>query len=771
MSKTALGHRQVTILLSLVCLFAALRPAGAASGRSAPTTTRAGLDETARILRIEDRRESPDLLLPFLSSSRTDVRARACLAMGRIASPPDTFDCARVITHALAQRLREDPAPEVRSAAAFALGLLQSREAGAAAAARIVSGAEANADVRAALVEAVGRCGPDPHPAAIARALSDPEAAVVQAALLACWKGRRAEGLARALELTRSSDPETRWRAAYAITRMLGSPTSGRTPSGGGADLAPGEQGAILERALELARDPDPRVSLPALRALGKAAPGSDLAARATAILRDALHDEDPRKRVEALRSLAALVPPSSACDPDVARMLLDPHPHVRMVAIESAARLLGPQDLQAALAPACASPSAWERAAAVQALVSRCVETDAHAPALRAIADARADTAWVVRDAAAIGLAAYCERRLSSKAHDGGRDLEAGGAQESRDHPRDEYEAQALALVQACLDDDPRVAKEVAPSRVAACLAAEPRFARARAGIEPLLTHADEIVRAVTLEELGKQCAAILAQAGDENDARELLACAVRGASDRSADARQMGIALLVELLPSRVGEDARDALVRVARSDPDRRLRASAIRAVEKHDGGPLTTGRPGCSTCPSTRIEAGPQETHLSAADYRRALDEAARIRQAIVDTEGGALVIALDGEAAPLTTLNFARLAESGALDHGCWHRVVPDFVVQDGCSRGDGWGGPGYSIRCEINALHYAPGVLGMALSGKDTGGSQYFLTLSDQPHLDGRYTIFGRLVEGWETMNALAPGARIERVRIVREAR
>jgi cyclophilin family peptidyl-prolyl cis-trans isomerase len=68
----------------------------------------------------------------------------------------------------------------------------------------------------------------------------------------------------------------------------------------------------------------------------------------------------------------------------------------------------------------------------------------------------------------------------------------------------------------------------------------------------------------------------------------------------------------------------------------------------------------------------------------------------------------------------------------------------------------------------LNPLHYEAGVLGMALSGKDTGGSQYFLTLSDQPHLDARYTIFGRLEEGWETMMSLPPGAPIERVRIER---
>jgi cyclophilin family peptidyl-prolyl cis-trans isomerase len=95
-------------------------------------------------------------------------------------------------------------------------------------------------------------------------------------------------------------------------------------------------------------------------------------------------------------------------------------------------------------------------------------------------------------------------------------------------------------------------------------------------------------------------------------------------------------------------------------------------------------------------------------------------------------------------------------------------VVPDFVVQGGDPRGDGSGGPGYAIRDEINRLRYDRGALGMALSGPDTGGSQFFITLSPQPHLDGGYTVFGHVIAGDEVLDQIRLGDRIEKVVEVR---
>ncbi|MFZ5471000.1 MAG: peptidylprolyl isomerase [Myxococcota bacterium] len=132
---------------------------------------------------------------------------------------------------------------------------------------------------------------------------------------------------------------------------------------------------------------------------------------------------------------------------------------------------------------------------------------------------------------------------------------------------------------------------------------------------------------------------------------------------------------------------------------------------------------------------------------------------------VKTEKGELTVTLYTAEAPLTSLNMYTLAKKGFFKNLTFHRVVPDFVVQGGDPRGDGEGGPGYTLRCEVNHKPYTRGVVGMALSGKDTGGSQLFVTTSPQPHLDGRYTAFGEVTQGLEVVDALLEGDKILEVR------
>ena len=116
--------------------------------------------------------------------------------------------------------------------------------------------------------------------------------------------------------------------------------------------------------------------------------------------------------------------------------------------------------------------------------------------------------------------------------------------------------------------------------------------------------------------------------------------------------------------------------------------------------------------------------------------------------------------------PLTSESFIALARRGFFDGLTFHRVVPGFVIQGGCPRGDGNGGPGYTLRCELDRHPYGRGTVGMALSGRDTGGSQFFITHQPAPHLDGAYTAFGRVVSGMEVVDQIRPGDVIERVEI-----
>ena len=135
-------------------------------------------------------------------------------------------------------------------------------------------------------------------------------------------------------------------------------------------------------------------------------------------------------------------------------------------------------------------------------------------------------------------------------------------------------------------------------------------------------------------------------------------------------------------------------------------------------------------------------------------------------AYIETDRGTIEIELAILDAPLTVANFIALARQDFFNGVAIHRVVADFVVQDGDPRGDGEGGPGYTIRDEINERPYLRGTVGMALDWEDTGGSQFFITHSPQPHLDGRYTVFGHVVDGMAVVDQIQPWDIVRRVRI-----
>jgi cyclophilin family peptidyl-prolyl cis-trans isomerase len=196
-------------------------------------------------------------------------------------------------------------------------------------------------------------------------------------------------------------------------------------------------------------------------------------------------------------------------------------------------------------------------------------------------------------------------------------------------------------------------------------------------------------------------------------------------------------------------------EAILARSAEDPNYLVRRDAIQALEAADR-------------PVPRA-IGPVETRHSKEDLRAILEWSRQDHRAVFETAAGTFEARLFTRDAPLTCWNFAQLAERGFYDNGSWHRVVPDFVLQDGCPRGDGWGGPPYQIRCEINHNRYGRGALGMALSGKDTGGSQFFFTHAEQPHLDGGYTVFGELVQGRGTADQVDQGDPIATIRVVED--
>ncbi len=133
---------------------------------------------------------------------------------------------------------------------------------------------------------------------------------------------------------------------------------------------------------------------------------------------------------------------------------------------------------------------------------------------------------------------------------------------------------------------------------------------------------------------------------------------------------------------------------------------------------------------------------------------------------IETAYGTIEFELAVLDAPQTSRNFIELVRKGYFNGLEVHRVVANFVVQDGDPRGDGGGGPGYTIRDELNDRPYLRGTVGMALEWRDTAGSQFFITHSPQPHLDGRYTAFGHVVNGMDVVDRIKPGDVIQRIRV-----
>ena len=222
-------------------------------------------------------------------------------------------------------------------------------------------------------------------------------------------------------------------------------------------------------------------------------------------------------------------------------------------------------------------------------------------------------------------------------------------------------------------------------------------------------------------------------------------------------------------------VDSDARLAAIGYIRSAWDRdsaaftpELRARLSALVIPKDSGERAAAR---NTAPLAAWKSNAR-TIISrpVGDYenlvRRYVVANAKPLTAVIHTERGDIVLSLSGREAPLTVDNFVQLSKRGYYRNTYFHRVVPNFVAQDGDPRGDGSGGPGYAIRDELNRQVHTRGCLAMALSGPDTGGSQYYMCHSPQPHLDGHYTVFGHVLSGYDVLDRIVQTDRILSIEI-----
>lgn len=228
---------------------------------------------------------------------------------------------------------------------------------------------------------------------------------------------------------------------------------------------------------------------------------------------------------------------------------------------------------------------------------------------------------------------------------------------------------------------------------------------------------------------------------------AEALAAAYDRGAPDSTYLARAAALTAL-----RTYGGDAATTVLRRAAADRDWavRVRAASLLAA-------LDPGSDAAHAIRPAPAPAIPITDHVVVPRYST---------EAFIELRSGTIRVELAVLDAPVTVENFVTLARRGFFDGMRIHRVVPNFVVQAGDPRGDLDGGPGYTIRDEINQRPYLRGTVGMALDWEDTGGSQFFITHSPQPHLDARYTVFGRVLEGMELADRIALGDEIQTIRI-----
>lgn len=143
----------------------------------------------------------------------------------------------------------------------------------------------------------------------------------------------------------------------------------------------------------------------------------------------------------------------------------------------------------------------------------------------------------------------------------------------------------------------------------------------------------------------------------------------------------------------------------------------------------------------------------------------------MKVATIETARGTIRLELFADKAPKTVANFEKLAQQGFYDGLKFHRVIPDFMIQGGCPKGDGTGGPGYKFADEFHRdlKHSGPGILSMANAGPNTNGSQFFITHVATPWLDGKHTVFGRVLSGQDVVDSVVQGDKMTSVTVADE--
>jgi cyclophilin family peptidyl-prolyl cis-trans isomerase/HEAT repeat protein len=683
-----------------------------------------------RIMRAEDERRWDNDLGILLFDKDARVRVRAALGAGRIGDE-------RAVASLIAL-LQTDREAVVRAMAAFALGETESF-AGAAALMDAAQKAKEPAEVRARVLEALGKivaalpkaeeARGAPLGAVILKALEDelkqtpaPRRDVVLLGLTAALRARPTGAGPVVAGFLSSPDARVRADAANTLARL-------RVKDG-------------LEKVRSLlSTDADPVVRANAARVLNTAEDVvslDDLAARVG-------NDVDERVRISSIRALGALKDARAAAPLiERANALMPAYRAAKTGGTEHPREMNELLEIATSLGRLLANTSD-ERAVA---WLRRFRETETAAPEVET-AFARIAPFLYLREAP---LGKLADERLRAEMMRDWRRVSAlsqaltevaGVTAEAAGSGIISLQADAQIILRSWIDD-PSLPSAAAPDVLRALAAFKANDLAAV--LRKQMGAKDVIVRATAAELMGEL-------QPDEANTRILAEALPIAARDELNDA---ALSILDSLAKQKTYAANEAIKTMLDASDPLVRRRAVAL--LKANSAGDFSQR----AAAPATRN---------TAADYARALSRMNKSVRAVVNTEKGAFTIELLADDAPLSVDNFVQLARKGYFDNIVFHRVVPNFVVQGGDPRGDGNGGPGYQIRCEINEVPYERGAVGMALSGKDTGGSQWFVTHSPQPHLDGGYTVFGRVVSGMDVVDRIARGDRIRGISVMESAR
>jgi cyclophilin family peptidyl-prolyl cis-trans isomerase/HEAT repeat protein len=675
------------------------------------------------ILRAEDERRWDENLAALIAHRDARVRKRAALAAGRIGD-------VRAVP-ALLEALK-DRDQDIVQMAVFAIGEVES-PAGAEALIAVLDDLRAPPQVRARAVEALGKIGAalvSNTPAAgnqtAATKPEDPGLAKIRAAILEALKfeaGRRATSDRLTILLGLTAALRARPEGAGTVVASFLDHSDPRIVADALNTMARLRLKDRNDRVRQLLNNGDAIVRANAARVIG----AKEDKEAFDAVLGRALNDYDLRVRVSAIRALGSLKD-KRAVEPLVKRgnSLIAPE---RFASAKSelleitttVGRLIPNTDNQSAVAflrqmHELTGGEAVEVETAFARVVPGIFQNDPY----RAEAS-RPNANWRQLSRRAQGLAAS-------------KDVIIGAATGS---------AGDTALKDAQMELAVMLRRSSTPVlAVPDVLQAYGSYKSTDAGAVALsrLKDADVIVRATAAELLGEQTP-------DEANTRALIAALPVALRDR--DLNDAAISTLEALAKQKSA--AADDAIKTALDSSDQLIRRRAVALLKANSAGDF-----------SDRI--GTVKTRNTDADYRRAMARAGRKVTATIVTSRGAFTIEFLSADAPLTVDNFVQLARKGYFNGQTVPRVVPNFVIQTGDPRGDQNGGPGYQIRCEINEAPYERGAVGMALSGKDTGGSQWFVTHSPQPHLDGGYTVFGRVIRGMDVVDNIARGDTIRRV-------